>query len=276
MGAGWIYALNNPGHPEILKIGMTEIEPMERAQAIYETGVVYPFVLVHAERVADARAAERFLHDLFSKQRVNPNREFFRVTPEHAILAMKEAVNRYPPITESGHGNAGLFSEALAQAFLGMRYLNGLGVSQSYTEAARLLEFASNQGLVSAHIILANLYSKGQGVSQSDLKAAQLLERAAFDGNATGQYLLGFVYEVGRGRPQSYKRARNLYRASSDQGNTDAQCALGRFLLAGLGGPKSELEAFTLFKLSATTGHAEGQALLNSMLSAGYRAKPPP
>lgn len=268
MGSGWIYALNNAGNPGLLKIGMTENSPVDRVNNLNGTGVVYPFAIVHMERVSNARAAERFLHDFFNKQRENPKREFFRVTAEHAILAMKEAVKRYPVVNGPSNKN-----DALAQASLGIRFLDGRGVPQSDTEAARLLELASNKGVVSAHIILANLYSKGIGVEKSDFKAAQLLERAAFAGDSKAQYLLGLVYELGKGRPQSYKIARNLYKTSGDQGNFNGRCAYGRFLLEGLGGLKDEFDAYLIFKLCAEDGHAESQALLDSMLSRGYRPK---
>lgn len=232
MGSGWIYALNNAGNPGLLKIGMTENSPVDRVNNLNGTGVVYPFAIVHMERVSNARAAERFLHDFFNKQRENPKREFFRVTAEHAILAMKEAVKRYPVVNGPSNKN-----DALAQASLGIRFLDGRGVPQSDTEAARLLELA------------------------------------AFAGDSKAQYLLGLVYELGKGRPQSYKIARNLYKTSGDQGNFNGRCAYGRFLLEGLGGLKDEFDAYLIFKLCAEDGHAESQALLDSMLSRGYRPK---
>jgi hypothetical protein len=97
VNSGWIYALINPAHPHVLKIGMTEKEPKERVKELYGTGVLSPFALVHAERVSDASAAEAFIHQCFDARRVNPNREFFAVSADEAITTMKEAARRFSP-----------------------------------------------------------------------------------------------------------------------------------------------------------------------------------
>jgi predicted Zn finger-like uncharacterized protein len=81
----------------MLKIGMTEKEPKERVRELYGTGVISPFALVHAEQVSEASAAEAFVHRYFESRRVNPNREFFAVSAEEAIAAMKEAAIRFSP-----------------------------------------------------------------------------------------------------------------------------------------------------------------------------------
>ena len=58
-----------------------------------------------------------------------------------------------------------------AQYYLGMMYLNGQGVEQSYEEAGKWFRKAAEQGIPQAQYKLGYLYSKGQGLPK-DLEYA--------------------------------------------------------------------------------------------------------
>lgn len=87
MEYGIVYLLTNPVMPGLVKIGMTERAEMDaRLRELYTTGVPVPFDCQYACKVkkSDCTKIERALHTAFAPQRVNANREFFRIQVEQA------------------------------------------------------------------------------------------------------------------------------------------------------------------------------------------------
>lgn len=87
MEYGIVYLLTNPYMPGLVKIGMTKQEDLEkRMKELYTTGVPVAFECQFACRVnnKDCAKIERALHTAFEPQRVNKNREFFRINVEQA------------------------------------------------------------------------------------------------------------------------------------------------------------------------------------------------
>ena len=73
--------------PGLVKIGMTTREDMDtRMRELYSTGVPVPFECKFACKVkqSDCLKIEKALHKAFDPQRVNQNREFFRINVEQA------------------------------------------------------------------------------------------------------------------------------------------------------------------------------------------------
>lgn len=84
-----IYVLTNEAMPGLVKIGLTTDDVSTRVAALSSaTGVPLPFECYFAAEVKDCTKLEKILHQLFSENRVNPKREFFRVEPERVILAI--------------------------------------------------------------------------------------------------------------------------------------------------------------------------------------------
>jgi hypothetical protein len=105
MPNGYVYVLMNPALKGQVKIGMTTNSPDQRAAELSTTGVPHQFVVVYAELVRDCERVERLLHDRLEKVRVNPNREFFRITPQAAVRAVLEVAEPYR-ISETVGGEA--------------------------------------------------------------------------------------------------------------------------------------------------------------------------
>ena len=87
MDYGIVYLLTNPAMPGLVKIGMTERSDIEmRMKELYTTGVPVPFECQFACEVkkSDCAKIEKALHTAFAPQRVNSNREFFRINVEQA------------------------------------------------------------------------------------------------------------------------------------------------------------------------------------------------
>ena len=87
MEYGIVYLLTNPVMPCLVKIGMTAQKDIEkRMRELYTTGVPVPFECQFACKVkkGDCVKIEKALHAAFAPQRVNANREFFRIQVEQA------------------------------------------------------------------------------------------------------------------------------------------------------------------------------------------------
>lgn len=86
-----VYVLTNEAMPGIVKIGRTSGGVQERMRSLFSTSLPLPFECAYAAEVSDATFVERTLHALFSDHRVSPNREFFRLTSEKVIIALRLA-----------------------------------------------------------------------------------------------------------------------------------------------------------------------------------------
>lgn len=86
-----IYVLINEAMPGYVKIGMTNNDLEGRIRALDTTSVPLPFECFYAARVANAREVEQRLHDAFLDHRVRSNREFFEITPDRVVSALKLA-----------------------------------------------------------------------------------------------------------------------------------------------------------------------------------------
>ena len=96
--------------------------------------------------------------------------------------------------------------DAGAQAWLGLMYDNGHGVTQDYAEAARWYRLAAAQGLALAQFNLGEMYYLGQGVPQDYAEAVKWYRLEAVQGNATAQYNLGAMYSLGQGVPRTTRK----------------------------------------------------------------------
>lgn len=89
---GIVYVLINPVMPGLVKIGMTERSEIDaRLKELYTTGVPVPFECAYACKVNQKECAkiEKALHKAFAPNRVNANREFFRISPDQAIAILE-------------------------------------------------------------------------------------------------------------------------------------------------------------------------------------------
>lgn len=91
-GNEWVYILSNPvyGH-NIIKIGYTTSSPELRKETIDKaTGVPIPFQVEYAKQCRNGRELEQAVHQYLSKERINPNKEFFQISIEDA----KQVIDR--------------------------------------------------------------------------------------------------------------------------------------------------------------------------------------
>ena len=84
-----VYILINESMPEYVKIGFTHGDVKERIRQLDRTGVPLPFEVYYATTVEDAEKEEKWLHSIFADRRARDSREFFKMNPEYATLALK-------------------------------------------------------------------------------------------------------------------------------------------------------------------------------------------
>ena len=87
MNEGYIYCFSNKSMIGILKVGMTERTPDVRLNEANNSDTwrpPTPYKMEFAKKVSNPKQKEITLHTLLSQytERINPRREFFRVSPE--------------------------------------------------------------------------------------------------------------------------------------------------------------------------------------------------
>lgn len=88
MAGGIVYVLINEAMPGYVKVGKTDsIE--RRLRDLDWTNLPLPFECFYAARVADATFVEGQLHEAFGDNRVRARREFFRISPERVVAALR-------------------------------------------------------------------------------------------------------------------------------------------------------------------------------------------
>lgn len=90
--AGWLYVIESPSLPGLVKIGVSRRlnGPFERVRELSGSSLPEAFHINGFCFSDDAFGLENNMHKYFSKQRVNPNKEFFYITPQEAIKVLKE------------------------------------------------------------------------------------------------------------------------------------------------------------------------------------------
>lgn len=91
--AGWVYVIESPSLQGMVKIGTSRRlnGPFERVRELSGSSLPEAFKINGFCFSDDAFELENNMHKYFAKQRVNPNKEFFYITPQEAIKVLKEA-----------------------------------------------------------------------------------------------------------------------------------------------------------------------------------------
>ncbi len=89
---GFVYVLTNKAMPGLVKVGFTMSLAEDRSLSLYTSGVPEPFVIAFRSATSWPRKVEQHAHKLLAAQRHNKSREFFRISAEEAILAIREAL----------------------------------------------------------------------------------------------------------------------------------------------------------------------------------------
>jgi len=85
-----VYILINSAMPGYIKIGKTS-NLKQRLLSLDNTSMPLPFECFYASIVQDSSFVEKQLHKAFEDNRTRKNREFFEISPERVVAALKLA-----------------------------------------------------------------------------------------------------------------------------------------------------------------------------------------
>ncbi len=86
---GFVYVLTNDYMPGVVKIGYTAQSIKERLKELDKTGTPWPFRCHFAIETERYKEIEKLVHEAFAGYRVRENREFFKISPEKAVAALR-------------------------------------------------------------------------------------------------------------------------------------------------------------------------------------------
>jgi len=93
--SGFIYVMQNPIFPHLLKIGQTQFNPDIRARQLESTGVPGRFSVECAFYVTDRREAEVAIHEHLDQFRPNKMREFFQIELGEACKELEKILEPF-------------------------------------------------------------------------------------------------------------------------------------------------------------------------------------
>lgn len=154
-----------------------------------------------------------------------------------------------------------------AQARLGLKYAQGVGVAQDENKAFSLLASAAQAGEP-----LAQLYWGRRAYTQSAAEggpdyaeAFKWFMNAADKGNTEAQYLTGVMYMQGQGTEKSVSKALQAFSRAAEGGHASAQYVVGQSYYKGLGIRRNISEARKWLTKAAANGNQAAKDLLEEI-----------
>lgn len=106
---------------------------------------------------------------------------------------------------------------------LGLRYEKGIGIAQSYSEAARWYQLSAMQGYREGLYKLCEMSEEGHGLPQDYQEALRWCGLAADQGHGRAMFMIGRLYHMAHGMPQDFVRAHMWYNLATANGYGEAK-----------------------------------------------------
>ena len=152
---------------------------------------------------------------------------------------------------------AAMGGNAAAEYEIGVRYIDGRGVTANVEEAARWLERSARSGFAPALFRLGGLYDKGGGLKKDRTVARALYTAAAEKGHAKAMHNLAVLNAEGFDGKPNYRVAAYWFRKAADFGIADSQYNLAILYIRGIGIEQNLAESYKWFALAAEQGDQE-------------------
>jgi hypothetical protein len=201
---GFVYVLANSAMPDLVKVGFTTRNALDRASELGSpTGVPVPFIVVYQRAVRSCRAAETHLHLLLEQRgyRIAQNREFFSAPASIVIQAILDLPDEY--LSESTNLQASgdlenqrpnsppwadIWNQAVAAHF-------GLGTEfRDLDKAKQLYKTAAKLGCNLAYYRLGMIEFNAADDEVSMLRAVPICRQGVDRGNYACYLLLAKIY----------------------------------------------------------------------------------
>jgi len=115
------------------------------------------------------------------------------------------------------------------------KHIKGKSPFNNAGQAVKLLEDCAAQGNAAANHYMGLFYLNGMGVAQNDKKAFEHMLEAAQNGHAIAQYNLGRLYKYGTGCTIDFEKAVAWFEKAAAQNNHKASYSLGYMYFKGFG-----------------------------------------
>jgi clan AA aspartic protease (TIGR02281 family) len=132
--------------------------------------------------------------------------------------------------------------------------------SEDYATAMRLLRPLAESGNAIAQYFVGDMYDRGLGVEQSYVQAAIWYRKAAEQGERLAQTGLGFLYQYGNGVPKDYAEAMKWMLKAAKQGYWPAQMDMSYLYKKGWVVPQNYVLAYMWESLAGHNPHYEKSA----------------
>jgi len=174
-----------------------------------------------------------------------------------------------------------------AEYYLGIMYLNGLGLPLDFEQGAIWLQRSANHGDVMAQFELGKLYVAGQQIEQDYDQGIRWLLSAARQGHAGAQFNFGLlyqqnkvplssnlmaVYKQNRSQEVNFQQAAKWYESAAAQNHGAAQSNLAWLYLIGKGVEQSDSLALKWYTDAANNGVIDAQYNLGLLFEQGRGA----
>jgi hypothetical protein len=223
--AGYVYILINPSMGGIVKIGRTQNNPEERAKELSSaTGVPTPFFVAYSSYFKDCNRAEIFVHTLLENSRYADNREFFQVSLQKAIDAIRQAESTLEVATPEPGINTSLENDETSAKPLALwvsvfrsanGYFSGLGDTiQDQGKALQIYLKCAKLGSISAYWIIGIMHLSGLGCEQDREKAKGFFFQGTNVGNDLCWAGLGIIF-FGENNLENWNKAWKKYFTSA-------------------------------------------------------------
>lgn len=161
---------------------------------------------------------------------------------------------------------AAIQGHAIAQEFLGICLLDGIGVEINEQKALYWLKRAAEQNSVKAQGAIGVHYYRAKNYEL----ALQWLTKAAEQNDAMAEYHLAIMYVGGLGIPQDYTKAHYYYAKLAMNGDSTAQVELGIMYIKGEGVSVDYRQAYDWFYKSAMQNNPKAQRHLGRLHENGW------
>lgn len=167
---------------------------------------------------------------------------------------VKSAVEPRQGGTQDALAQAAHAGDAKAQLRLGVRYHQGVGVTQDYALAARWFKRAAEQGLADAQFNLGLMCYHAQGLPLDYVQAAGWYELAAAQGHLDAQVNLAAMHCLAEGVSQYDAEAARLCTLAAEKGNAGAQFNIGLMYANGKGVLANQVLAHMWLSVAISSG----------------------
>ena len=161
-----------------------------------------------------------------------------------------------------------------AQSFLGLAYVNAIGVEWNPKKGIKWWRKAAKQGHPEAIFNLGCAYLDGNDVEWDVDLGVKLLEQAAQNGYAPAMYRLGCMYADGDDVEQDFNKAHDLFQQAANNGHSESVKQLAIMYYMGDGVDEDREKAMKLFCKAAKLGDPVALNILASLYLNGENVKP--